>query len=199
MLGLMQRGFSLIELMVAMAILAIALSIGLPSMNQWLQNGQVRNAAESIQAGLQLARAEAVRRNTRVRFTLMNTLNGSCSATTSGDTNWVISLEDAAAACHGEPSETTSPFIVQKRAASEGSPKAHFEFTAGSNDISYNGTGRRAGTTTDARILISNPSAGSCSSAGGSVHCLRIEISSDGQSRVCDPSLPSSHPRGCSA
>lgn len=198
MLTLRSRGFSLIELMVAVAIVAIALSIGVPSMNQWLQNGQIRNAAESVQSGLQLTRAEAVRRNTQVRFVMMDTLENGCAVGTSGRTNWIVSLDDPTGSCDASPSDTDAPRIVQKRAANEGSVNARFEFTAGTNDISFNGTGRRTGTTTDTRILISNPGAGACSSSGGTVQCLRIEISSDGQSRVCDPALPTSNLRGCS-
>lgn len=60
------RGFSLIELMVVIAILGLLLAIGIPSFATWLRNVQIRNAAESLQSGLQFARTEALRRNERV-------------------------------------------------------------------------------------------------------------------------------------
>src|SRR5690349_20414790 len=40
----------------------------LPSYTAWMQNTKIRNAAESVQNGLQLARSEAVSRNTSVQF-----------------------------------------------------------------------------------------------------------------------------------
>ena len=63
-------GFSLIELMIGIVILAIAMAVAMPSYSQWIQNTNIRNAAESIQHGMQRARAEAVSRNTNVAFTL---------------------------------------------------------------------------------------------------------------------------------
>jgi type IV fimbrial biogenesis protein FimT len=43
---------------------------GLPSFAAWIQNTQIRTAAESFQNGLQFARAEAVRRNANVQLVL---------------------------------------------------------------------------------------------------------------------------------
>lgn len=65
-----QRGIGLIELLIGIAILSILLAAGVPMFGQWIQNTQVRTAAESVVDGLQLARNEAVRRNARVRFNL---------------------------------------------------------------------------------------------------------------------------------
>ncbi len=63
-------GFTLIELMIGIAILGIALALAMPSYSQWIQNTHIRNTAESIVHGMQRARAEAVSRNTAVAFTL---------------------------------------------------------------------------------------------------------------------------------
>jgi len=76
-------GFTLIEILVVVAVLGIVLMIGLPNMSAWLQNTQIRNAAESASAGLQLARAEALRRNAAVRFSLVDTLTSSCALSAS--------------------------------------------------------------------------------------------------------------------
>lgn len=64
------RGFTLIELMVGITILAIIMGLGVPSYQIWIQNSKIRNAAESILNGMQLARSEAVARNSSVQFTL---------------------------------------------------------------------------------------------------------------------------------
>ena len=66
------KGFSLTELVVAIAIMAVLLSLGLPAFATYSRNIKVRAAAESFQAGLQLARGEAVRLNTPVQLILTN-------------------------------------------------------------------------------------------------------------------------------
>jgi type IV fimbrial biogenesis protein FimT len=63
-------GFTIIEMVIVLAIIGLLLVMALPGYKNWIQSSQVRTAAESVQNGLQLARAEAVRQNTRVAFTL---------------------------------------------------------------------------------------------------------------------------------
>lgn len=68
-----QRGFSAVELMVVVAIIAVGASLAAPGAATLMANRRVQAASESIVDGLQQARAEAVRRNTPVRFTLQPT------------------------------------------------------------------------------------------------------------------------------
>jgi type IV fimbrial biogenesis protein FimT len=63
-------GLTLIELMITVAVLAIGLSLAAPSFTQQIANYRLRTASESIINGLNYARAEAVRRNSPVSFTL---------------------------------------------------------------------------------------------------------------------------------
>ena len=67
------RGFTLIELMVVVALVAILASMAAPSMREQLANFRVRSAAEAIVNGLNVARAEAARRNSPAAFTLSGT------------------------------------------------------------------------------------------------------------------------------
>jgi type IV fimbrial biogenesis protein FimT len=89
-------GFSLVELMISVALLAILVGVAVPSFQSFLRNSQIRNAAESVLNGLQRARAEAVARNTNVVFTL-----GANSA-------WTISV-------------VATGTVIDSRAATEGS------------------------------------------------------------------------------
>ena len=66
------RGVTLIELMIGLAIFALLLGLGLPSLTAWLANSRVRTAAEGLQAGLAIARSEAMRRNQNVEFLVTN-------------------------------------------------------------------------------------------------------------------------------
>jgi len=65
-----RRGFTIVELLVAVTILAIGASLAVPGAATMLANRKVQAVAQSIVDGLNHARAEAVRRNTPVRFTL---------------------------------------------------------------------------------------------------------------------------------
>lgn len=65
-----QKGFTIVEALVAVGVLAILASLAAPSFETTLVNFRVRLAAEGLVSGLQLARAEALRRNQPVRFTL---------------------------------------------------------------------------------------------------------------------------------
>jgi len=69
----LSRGVTLIELAVVLAVVAILFSQAAPAFSAWVHNTQVRTAAESIQNGMQLARAEAIRRNRSVMFWLTST------------------------------------------------------------------------------------------------------------------------------
>lgn len=59
-------GFTLVELMVTIAVLAILLTIGVPSFNSVIASNRLSAGANEFVASLQLARMEAMRRNTRV-------------------------------------------------------------------------------------------------------------------------------------
>ena len=61
-LGL-QRGFTLLELMVTVAILALVMVLGVPSMNAAIEKRRAIAAAEQIYSQLQLARFESVARS----------------------------------------------------------------------------------------------------------------------------------------
>lgn len=67
---LKRAGFTLVELVIVMAIVAIGAALAFPGVAQMLSNRQVQSAAESILTGLNQARSEAVRRNTPVNFSL---------------------------------------------------------------------------------------------------------------------------------
>ena len=64
------RGFTLIELMVALAIVALLLLIGMPSFTTFLRNSEIRSTSESLVNGLRAASAEAANRNQTVTFEL---------------------------------------------------------------------------------------------------------------------------------
>lgn len=59
-------GFTLIELMVTLAVGAILLAVAVPSFRTFVQNAQVNNAADGFLAAIQRARSEAITRGDAV-------------------------------------------------------------------------------------------------------------------------------------
>jgi len=60
------RAFTILELMVAMAILAILAAIAVPNYIGWLPKRHLRSSAIDVQAAIQLAKMTAIRENTNV-------------------------------------------------------------------------------------------------------------------------------------
>ena len=60
------EGFSMVELMIALAVIAIIAGIAGPSVNQWMQNKRLGGYARDIYACLQQAKLEAIRNNATV-------------------------------------------------------------------------------------------------------------------------------------
>lgn len=166
-----QRGFNLIELMIAVTLLGVLLMLGLPEYREWIQNTQIRTSAESVQNGLQLARAEAVRRNTPVTFTV-------------DGNNWSVTVAGS-----GE--------VIQTRSGKEGSSNA----VIGTNQaaVTFNGLGRITPVpAAEIQFNVTNPTGGTCQTSGGQMRCLRVTASLGGQIRMCDPALPAGAPQACS-
>jgi type IV fimbrial biogenesis protein FimT len=167
---LKSSGFSLIELMVVVALLAIVASVGFPSFRGMLMNSQVRNATESVLNGIQKARAEAVKRNANVEFVL------------GADTGWVVQL----------PSGTN----IESRSSSEGSVNVTRTTTpATSTTVTFNSFG---GVTAANATAPTAPFTQVDFAATGADRSLRVTVGAGGNVRMCDPNLAAgSNPRAC--
>lgn len=63
------KGFTLVEMMVVIAILGILLTVVIPSFKSTLHNQRVKSASFELFTSLTLARSEAIKRNTDVTIT----------------------------------------------------------------------------------------------------------------------------------
>ncbi len=199
MLRRRQGGVTLVELMIGVTIVSILLLAGIPSFTRWMQDSQNRTAAESILNGLHLARVEAIKRNTLVRFELVDT---------DGLVNWTVGCVTETDDC---------PQVIQRREAAEGTPNArvgvadiptptpddYFDtpivagvgLDTGEASVTFNGVGRvqpNGGGADIERIDVTN-----ATPVGGRRYV--VTINSGGQIRMCDPALSfSNNPQGCS-
>ena len=168
-----QRGFTLIELMVTIAIVGLLLLLGVPTMRGVIENGRIRMAAESWQYGLTLARNEAVRRNDRIQFV------------TSAD-GWVVSMMDNT--------------VLHSGSGQEGAASLAIAITPNNaTRVTYNAFGRvldpnpadLSPPITEVQIESANPP------GLASYRPLRVQLLAGGLSRLCDPALGSTDPRAC--
>lgn len=169
-------GFSLLELMIGVAILAILASIALPSFQATIADSKIRTAAESVQNGLQKARMEAITLNANVAFTL--------AAGT--DSAWSICI----ASCTTTPGE-----IRESRLASEGSKNVTRASLAANGaparTVTFNPLGRIAPNLdgTPQLTLVNLTTAGSSNTLRVTIGRLDVPSNTHvGSSpRVCDP------------
>jgi len=160
-----QQGFSVIELMAAVVILAVTLSVGVPGFSQFIANSQIRSTTESIKNGLQSARAEAIKRNAQVRFTLF------------ADSSWRVGCVVVVA--------VTCPLVIQTKAAREGSTNKITIATTGSNNIIFTNLGTPAAVAGQ----LSQVNVDHTSIAATNSRDLRITIGAGGNTRMCDPNV----------
>lgn len=197
-----QRGVTLIELVVVLVVLGLLVVAAAPSIGTWISNANVRNTAQSIHAGLNRARAEAVRSNRSVRFSLVNgsttdpaVLNDTC-ALSSGGASWVVSVNDPSGACAAAPSETAAPFIVEKAAGGASGRRvvvaAKNAANVAASTVTFNAFGRVADATSIVRIGVDNEG------LGGDYRRLQILIGAGGVIRMCDLGVSDvNDPRKC--
>lgn len=82
-----QRGFTLIELMVTLAVAAILITVGLPSFANFIKRSQITEQRDSLYSSLMLARSEAVNRGHSMSV-CVSANQSSCNAIGAGTVSW---------------------------------------------------------------------------------------------------------------
>lgn len=165
-------GFTLVEMIIAIAIFALLILAALPEVRTWVQNTQIRTAAEGILNGLQLVRTEAVRRNTNMELEMI------------GVSGW-----NAKVASTGQ--------IIQSRPSGEGSGSAVLVIKPdGATKATFNGLGRLV-VNGDGSASITEIKVDSSAISASSTRELCITVGSGGAVRMCDPQAAAGDTRAC--
>ena len=184
------RGYSLVEVLVTIAVVAVLVAAVAPSASELMANMRLRSASESMLSGLQKARSEAVKSNQVVTFWMVSAatptvLDNSCQLS-STSRSWVVSYDDPSSKCSSASSTTVAPRIVQLSNA--GSGGNDLSVTAAATDgsaatqVSFDGFGRRP-----AAALAGDISTIDFVSQTSGTRALRIQISAAGNVKICDP------------
>jgi len=191
------RGFSLIELMVGLVLLGVIMVLALPSFVSMMNNMRLRNTAESILTGLQTARGQALQRNARVEFLLIN------EAVDPGNVGgYVPTTNGLAWAVRVHNPDNSYEFVVGREAfegANQASSSSAPVAVAASSlpaatVITFNAVGQTdIGAGQVSRFNITHPLAASddkfkCQPTG-EMRCLRVEVHPGGRVRMCDPAV----------
>jgi type IV fimbrial biogenesis protein FimT len=174
-MGRSRQGFSLVELVVALALFGLLLAVAVPAIGAWIGSMRVRATAESILGGLQLARIEAAKRNQDVIFFLDSAAGGAWHVADQAGNN------------------------IQTRAATEA--VTYVGVLPAANSIPFTNLGQLDNAllaTPGQGFTISVSSSSDNCQPGGPIRCLDVTVSFSGEPRLCDPLLNiSSNPQGC--
>jgi type IV fimbrial biogenesis protein FimT len=152
-----QRGFTLVELMITLAVLAVLMSIMVPDFRTWTVQARVRSVATSIENGLQIARSEAIKRNGNISF---------CITSGTGTSSWWVIPAD----CAGAP-PAPSPTLVAHTYDQEGA-----SVSPGGN-VTFDGFGHPVAPPTSIDITDTDT---------GGISKLQVQIFPGGQINLCD-------------
>lgn len=183
-----QQGVTIVEVAVVMTIAAVLYTQAAPMFTAWVGNAHTRTAAESVLNGLQLARAEAMRRNRMVQFIITD---GATSSWLVGCSNPV----DAGTPDVDDPGDCLG--VIQSRAAMEASGLPQLApVPSTATTVTFDSLGRIAGnidgSPTAVSIDITNPGV-----HAGDRRVLRLALGAAGNVRMCDPALAAGDPRAC--
>lgn len=167
------RGFTLVELLVTMAVAAILLAIAVPNYQNFVLNSRMTSQSNDLLSALQLARSEAIKRNMRVSV-CKSAGGGICTAAGTWAQGWMV-FDDGGVA--GTVDGTDQPLQVYGPLAGTGTIDASANV---SNFISYlpaGTTALAAGTTATLTL---------CSGVAG-MDGRDIEIAAAGRARIENP------------
>lgn len=165
-----QKGFTLLELMITIAVLAVVAAMGVPSMSRAMEKRNTIAAAEAIYSEIQLARSESIARSQTV---FMNVVEGA---------GWAIGFGDDPAC---DPTDNAPACALPD--VDDNNPITHLLTFADRDDVSIVTTANQItftsqrGQATSATISVT--------SQGDVGYAVTINIGMLGQVSLCSPNV----------
>jgi type IV fimbrial biogenesis protein FimT len=194
------HGFSLIELMITVALLSLLMLAAAPAMATWIADSRVRTVAESIQNALRLAQSQAMHRNRLSVFALTSAQPAWNARPSINGSNWYVQVQPLSSSDEAA-NATAANFFVQGNAFATQSGVS----IAGPSLLCFGPLGQQtavdaASTTLGVACAKSDPAVYTVSnSSNANSRTLKVFVYVGGRVRMCDPTktLSNDHPDGC--
>ena len=200
MSGRCRAGFTLVELLITMTLIAFLLMLAVPALGTWSADARVRSVAESMQNAVRLAQATAVARSRSTVFALTSATPTWNATPTANGSNWYV---DVLPLSVSDESASTDSLVQAATVASQ-----YGVTITGQALLCFNSLGQQATKTATATGLSATctasaddsnaPVAYTLSKTGGS-RTLKVLVYLGGQVRMCDAAktLSTTNPAGC--
>jgi type IV fimbrial biogenesis protein FimT len=191
------RGFSLIELMVTVSLIAILLVMTIPAYGTWTADAHVRAAAESLTNAIRQAQSTAVAKGRTSLFALTADAHPGVGSLPGASTpNWFATLN----VLSGSDETRSSLGLILK--STEGTQ--HQVTISGPAMTCFNALGRQTSLASSANSLATactaaDPAVYQVSRDSGASRYFKVLVYAGGRVRMCDAakSLSSTNPDGC--
>ncbi len=114
------RGFSLVELMITIAVIAILTVIAVPSFRDAIHRNQVSSASNALLGSLAYARAEAINRGQLVSMCPGSQAAGCTASATAYEPGWIVYTYPAGAASANKAYVAASSILLRATGAQAG-------------------------------------------------------------------------------
>ncbi|MCK7576248.1 MAG: GspH/FimT family pseudopilin [Chromatiales bacterium] len=111
---MLQRGFTLVELVVTVSLVAILISIGVPSFQNLIRNNRAIAITNDLVLAIQLARSEAVKQQREMTLCRRNAVGDDCENGADWSAGWLI--------CQLNHTKTCEEPVIQVWGPPRGSP-----------------------------------------------------------------------------